>query len=92
MGGRGSGKGAGAGEGGKFREIGGGGEQATQLLRTCVRVSPRAQGSSQALFPVILTQGVWGGPGNLHYKQGSVDRAKKQSLRNTDLGSPPAPT
>lgn len=61
---------------GSLEKLEGGGEQATQLLRMCVHVSPWAQGSSQALSPVTVTQGVWGGPGNLHYKRGSVDRGK----------------
>lgn len=86
MGGRGSGKGAGAGERGKFREIGGGGEQATHLLRMC------AQGSPQALSPVILTQGVWVGLETCIINKGLWTEAKEQSLRNMDLGPPPAPT
>lgn len=77
VGGPGSGEGGGAGEGRKFREMGRGiGEQDTQLLQMCVHLGPWAQGSSVALAPVILTQGVWGGPRNLPFKQDSVDRGK----------------
>lgn len=64
----------------------GGGEQATHLLRMC------AQGSPQALSPVILTQGVWVGLETCIINKGLWTEAKEQSLRNMDLGPPPAPT
>lgn len=79
-GGRGRRQGGGA-RGGKVREVGGGGmaRQGTQLCLMCIGLGPWAQDSSQGSYPIILAQGVQGGPGTA-FKQDSMDGRQRSSL------------
>lgn len=63
------------------RSGGGGGmaRQGTQLCLMCIGLGPWAQDSSQGSYPIILAQGVQGGPGTA-FKQDSMDGRQRSSL------------
>lgn len=78
LGGGREGEGGGA-RGGKFREVGGMARQGTRLCLMCIGLGPWAQDSSQGSYPIILAQGVQGGPGTA-FKQDSMDERQRSSL------------